>query len=462
MRVFTIVLPIMVLCGVVCFTGPAVGTTITVDGSGSGDELTIQAGIDAAGPGDTVLVLAGTYTGPGNRDISCGGTNLVLLSQGGSAVTTVDCESAGRGFIFEGCEDTTSVVRGFTIANAAADSGAGAFCTKGSNPRFESCVFSDNAAEMRGGGLCCVNSSPTIRDCRFEGNTADLGSGSAYGGGMACLDGSTPLVTDTRFELNVAMTGGGGLFSDDSSPSCVRCEFVENNLISYGNGGGGANLAHSDGTSFLDCTFRENGTTQTIVGAGLYVSSSSVTVTDCAFMDNTAGSSGGAHFLYGSSGTVSGCTFSGNVTTWGSATAGLGCYQGSNLTITDCTFANNAGDHIGCNISSPTIEYCILAFSDGGGPVCCNQGTETPHVHHCFVFGNAATDTLCGGNFHDIENADPRFCDMDGQVYSLCQDSPCLAGVTWTALVGAHSQGCPPCGSAVKPESWGAIKAIYR
>ena len=34
--------------------------------------------------------------------------------------------------------------------------------------------------------------------------------------------------------------------------------------------------------------------------------------------------------------------------------------------------------------------------------------------------------------------------------------------VTWPSLVGAHAQGCPPCGSAVKPRSWGAIKAIYR
>jgi hypothetical protein len=417
--------------------------------------------MSAANPGDTVLVLAGTYTGPNNRDLDCGGTNIVLLSASGAAATIIDCENAGRGFFFDNCEDTTMVVRGFTITRAVADSGGGAFCIIGSSPRFEHCIFYDNFASARGGGLCCRGSSPIVRNCRFEDNIANSGTFAAYGGGMACLDGSAPIITDTHFELNVAKTGGGGLFSNASSPSCERCEFVGNNLTTQGNGGGGANLTDSDGSNLEYCTFRENGTTLSIVGAGLMASSSDVTVTGCGFFDNTGGASAGAHFTFNSNGTISWCTFSGNVSGWGAA-CGLGCYLGSNATITNCTFSNNAGDHIWCSDASPTFEYCIFAFSETGLPVYCHQGTETPYVHHSFVFGNAVTDTLCGGNFHDIENSDPLFCNVPGGNAKLCENSPCIAGATWASQVGSEGEGCAPCGSAVKSGSWGAIKATYR
>jgi len=453
-----------VLVVVLSFAAPlAVAATITVDWSGSGEYLTIQDGVDAAGPGDTVLVLAGTYTGAGNRDIDFGGTSLVLLSDEGHILTTVDCEDAGRGFLFHSSEDTNSVVSGFTIANAAADSGAGAFCWNGSNPRFEGCLFLSNTAQMRGGGLCCLGSSPVVRGCWFEGNEANQdGSSNGKGGGISCLQGSSPLITDTDIYMNVAYNNGGGLHSYYSSPNCVRCWIAWNNLLSYGNEGGGVGLNFSDGAALAQCIIRENGTSQTIVGGGLHANGSDITVTGCEFLDNRAGAAGGAHFSNSPNVTLTGCTFAGNLTAWGGTAGGLTCQSGSDLTITNCTFADNQGHHMWCQGASPTIEYSIFAYSVSGTAVSCREGTETPHIHHCFVYGNADGDTLCGGNFHDIENSDPLFCDMSGENFALCADSPCIAGVTWPSLVGAHAQGCPACGNAVEPTSWGAIKAMYR
>jgi hypothetical protein len=462
-RTHAIALSTTILCLIVLYAAPAPATTITVDAGGSGDEYNIQGGINAANPGDTVLVLPGTYTGASNRDLNFGGTNLVLLSSGGKTVTTIDCQSAGRGFVFDCCEDTTAVVKGFTITNAVADSGAGAFCTIGSDPRFEDCAFSQNDATLCGGGLCSVESSPIIRDCTFDNNSATDGvSGPGYGGGIACFGTSNPLIQYTSFESNVAHTAGGGLFCDLCAVRCTQCEFVENNIISYGNEGAGVALMWATGTLLENSTFRENGKTQTSVGGGLFASATDFTMTNCDFIDNTAGTAGGARLVSGTGGTISGCAFYGNVAEWGTA-AGISCSMGSHPIINNCTFVWNWGHHIECNQSSPTVGYCILAFTQEEGlPVSCAQGTETPNVHHCFVFGNADADTICGGNENYIENSDPKFCDVPGGNVRLCENSPCIAGATWASQVGAEGEGCAPCGSAVEPESWGAIKAIYR
>jgi hypothetical protein len=79
--------------------------------------LTIQAGIDAAGTGDTVLVEDGTYTGPGNRDIDFKGKAITVQSENGPASTIIDCQGLGRGFYFHNNEGKGSVLAGFTIAD---------------------------------------------------------------------------------------------------------------------------------------------------------------------------------------------------------------------------------------------------------------------------------------------------------------------------------------------------------
>jgi len=110
-----------------------------------GEYPTMQAGIDAAAEGDTVLVADGTYTGGGNRDLDFGGVNMVVMSENGPEVTSIDCEGdsldSHRGFYFHSGEDSTAVVQGFTIRNGYA---------AGPWPKFV------------GGGIRCDNSSPTI------------------------------------------------------------------------------------------------------------------------------------------------------------------------------------------------------------------------------------------------------------------------------------------------------------
>ena len=56
------------------------------------DQPTIQAGLDAADNGDTVLVADGIYTSDGNRDIDFPCKNIVLKSENGPLTTIIDCE----------------------------------------------------------------------------------------------------------------------------------------------------------------------------------------------------------------------------------------------------------------------------------------------------------------------------------------------------------------------------------
>jgi predicted outer membrane repeat protein len=408
---------------------------------------TLQEGIDAAAAGDTVLVADGTYTGADNRDLDFGGVNIVLRSESGQLAAIIDCQGLGRGFYFHSGEDTTSIVEGFTIANAAADTGAGAKCVVGSSPKFVQCTFRDNAATLRGGAMCCSASSPVFWFCAFDGNTAAATSGS-YGGAVACLASSNPAFRGCAFTGNAGGGYGGAVYAENSTPRFSNCPFTD---CTAPTGGGGAFLSGCPSGEFTDCTFTGNSGSQ---GGAIYTQSTPVTATGCTFSDCGQRA---VTFLYGSSdGHLDNCTFVDN-------DSHFHCFDGADALLSNCTFVGATSSYAGieAHSSSPTFEYCIIAYSTAAPAVVCDDATANPSFNRCVLFANAGDD-LCG-TVGDTLHRDPRFCDMGEGDFSLCNNSACMPGNNaWASLIGAEGGGCPDCGSAVAPTTWGAIKALYR
>lgn len=129
------------------------------------DQPTIQAGIDIARIGDTVMVDDGIYRGEGNVNIDFKGKRITVKSRNGAEETIIICEekTGTVGFNFKNREKDTSVLEGFTIRNGFHDM-AGGISLEYSSPTIKNCVIEGNN-ENTGIGIYCFNSAPIITDC---------------------------------------------------------------------------------------------------------------------------------------------------------------------------------------------------------------------------------------------------------------------------------------------------------
>ncbi len=428
----------------------ASAVTIVVDVGDTGDHTTIQAGIDAASEGDTVLVYPGTYTGEGNRDIEFGTKNIVLRGRDGAETTLIDNQGVGdyRLFIFRSSgQDTTCVIDGFTIAggrqNGTYYAGAGILIDGTPTPQMPT--------------------SPKFMNCVVRGNQSWNGPG----GGVFINTHCEPVFRNVRFESNYARTGGGGAY-------CIWWSNVR----------------------FSNCTFVENQNVFEGAGGGLYCKfDSDVTLVNCIFEENIA-NAGGGFASYDSSPTLTNVTFLGNLASAAGGGGAVHCEEASpTLTNVTCCANRAQGDGQGealyaMNESHPTLVRSLFAFS-GYAPASRSSADDSTlstsatagaasdtrglsfycdatsgfSVLECCSYGNVSGNDICsvtcGERVPDLICEDPLFCDPGAGDFRLAPTSPCLpANNTWGVLIGAHGEGCAQ--PSVRESSWGAIKALYR
>ena len=116
---------LIVIFFLISFT-PAFAAEYLVKPDGTGDYPTIQAAIDAATAGDTILLADGVFKGPGNRNLDLKGKAITVRSRSGyPGDVTIDAEGVQwipqRGFDFKTGEGPDSVVRDITITGGSTD-----------------------------------------------------------------------------------------------------------------------------------------------------------------------------------------------------------------------------------------------------------------------------------------------------------------------------------------------------
>ncbi len=241
------------------------------------NQPTIQAGINAAAKGDTVLVSPGTY----NENINFRGKAITVKSSAGPKVTIIDGGGISAVVIFSLKETRASVLRGFTIRNglsgtATSNYVGGGILINNASPTIQGNVIENNLAVYAGGGIGINLGSPLIEGNTIQDNGQSpsydfgaggggigvIGAGSAqivgnvirnnswnnagagFGGGIALYNSGSTLVENNIIQGNVAGTWGAAMWTYGDTSGTV----VAQNLIT------GNSAAENDSGLYLDST----------------------------------------------------------------------------------------------------------------------------------------------------------------------------------------------------------------
>ena len=260
---------------------------------------------------------------------------------------------------------------------------------------------------------------------------------------------------DTSSVLNgLTITGGyesfgGAIMCDGSSPMIMNCIFVEN---AAGSGGGARNITSN--AVFLNCTFTNN---SAFCGGGMQNEDNADTfLIECTFNGNSATLFGGGIRNYTSSPRLDYCLFTRNTAGAGGAIQNED--SSSNPSLTNCTLADNTASTSGGGIvnaslnplPSPALRNCILwGNADEGG------ADQSAQIHSGAPIVNYSCIQGWTGDLGGIGNtgANPLFADPEIGDYHLKSEAGRWNLVNESWIVDNVTSPCIDTGNPSDPVS---------
>jgi Bacterial Ig-like domain (group 3)/Right handed beta helix region len=241
------------------------------------DKPTIQAGIDAAADGDTVLVAPGTYY----ENIDFHGKAITVTSSGGAAQTIIDGSHGSKPAVFFISKETrSSILSGFTIQGGGEElyyGQMGGILMESSLPTLLNDIITKNHCY----GVWAQNSSPLIQNSNLN-NTLDNKGDCSFAGGAA-----------------IYLSGGASDDTGQPVPTVIIGNIIEDNTQSGqedAGGNGGAGIAVWGGTPVIEDNIIRNNHSWGGIGAGIFLlgGGQPTLIVQNLIYGNQAGSGGGA------------------------------------------------------------------------------------------------------------------------------------------------------------------------
>jgi hypothetical protein len=381
-------------------------TTIEIKQDGTGDFTEIQAGINAAISGDTILVYPGIYYENiriSEESISLGSLFFTTEDTTFISETVIDGNNNESVMTIENIADTTCIIVGFTIRNGNAENNGGGIHCYYSSPIISNCTITENYSDNEGGGIYCFFSNPVI-----ENNEISNNSTLRYGGGIYSEE-SNPVLVDNYIHNNIAThvgSKGGGMFFRESSPTIINNRIAYNTAVS----GGGISFLYNDYLLMMNNTVKNNTAT---IGGGLHFhGQTSGTMMNNLFTENYANYSGGAISSNNTHYNLINNTVSNNSAETGGGGLSFSGFSHSNI-INTIIYGNEAetGNQIYLNSGNSDPSFYYSDIEDGLND---------------FGYSGLSSPDEYDGEYQNNILLNPVFTDASSGDFHLLENSPCI------------------------------------